>query len=107
MPQDAEECRGIWIWGPPGTGKTTTARNLHPESVYIKAQNKWWDGYLGQDLVIMDDLDLDVFGHHLKIWGDKWGATGEIKGGTVGLNYQYFVVTSNYSIEELFEKKGD
>lgn len=42
--------------------------------------------------------------HYLKIWADKWGATGEIKGGTVGLTYDKFIVTSNYSIEELFTK---
>lgn len=45
--EDRDECRGIWIWGPPGTGKTTFARTEYGEDLYIKAQNKWWDGYRG------------------------------------------------------------
>lgn len=54
----------------------------------------------------MDDLDSDCLAHYIKIWTDKWACTGEYKGGTVALTYKHFVVTSNYSIEELFEKKG-
>lgn len=52
--------------------------------------------------MVLDDLDTPVLGHYLKIWADKWGALGEIKGGTVALVYDTFIVTSNYSIEELF-----
>lgn len=32
-----EECRGVWIWGKPGTGKTTYARTHYGENPYIKA----------------------------------------------------------------------
>lgn len=41
----------------------------------------------------------------MKIWADKWGATGEYKGGTVALDYDKFIVTSNYSIEDIFLKE--
>lgn len=36
-PKDFAECRGIWIWGPSGTGKTTFARTHYSADVYIKA----------------------------------------------------------------------
>lgn len=49
-------------------------------------------------------MDSDCLSHYLKIWSDKWGCTGETKGGTVQLRHSKLVVTSNYSIEQLFVK---
>lgn len=99
---DHVSVRGIWIFGSPGTGKSHAARHFDPNA-YIKAQNKWWDGYNGQQCVILEDLDTDVLGHYLKIWADKWSCTGETKGGTVNLRYKLFVVTSNYAPWDLFK----
>lgn len=58
----------------------------------------------------MDDLDFeggDKLGHYLKIWADKWACTGETKGGTIPLNHHRFIVTSQYTIRELYGPKSD
>ena len=65
---------------------------------------KWWDGYKGEKAVILDDLDTPILGHYLKIWADRYKSNGEIKGGTLPLLHETFIVTSNYSIKELFDK---
>lgn len=48
IPATLPDCRGILIYGPAGTGKTSYVRNLvRPEDLYLKGRNKWWDGYKG------------------------------------------------------------
>lgn len=93
--------RGIWYWGPPGTGKSHTARTNWPEA-YIKTQNKWFDGYDGNESFILEDMDDACLKHYLKIWADKRSCSGKTKGGHVHLQHKVFVVTSNYSIDNLF-----
>lgn len=100
---DAPSTRGIWVYGPPGCGKSTWAKDFGSAmgGFYEKAQNKWFDGYDGEPVIILEDLDTNTLNHYLKIWADKWACKGEVKGGTIWLSHKYFVVTSNYGISEL------
>ena len=106
IPKRVEEKKCIWYWGKPGCGKTRRATEDHPEA-YKKLQNKWWDGYHGQEAVVMDDLGKETakaLTTHLKLWADPWqNQPGETKGGQVALTYNYFVITSNYHPRDLFE----
>lgn len=46
-PYEHDDVRGYWLWGAPGTGKTTFARTEYGTDVFIKPLSKWWDGYVG------------------------------------------------------------
>jgi hypothetical protein len=104
-PTDKQDTRGVWYWGAPGLGKSHKVRKSEPE-LYLKAQNKWWDGYSGEKAVLLDDFDKGgiCLGHYLKIWTDKWACNGEIKGSTIPLNHDRFYITSNYSPDTLFNE---
>lgn len=101
--QDLPDLENWWFYGVPGTGKSTEARKRWP-GLFSKPQNKWWDAYQNEETVLIDDFDHSgrPLGHYLKIWTDKFGFQGEIKGSSLTIRPKRFVITSNYSIMEIF-----
>ena len=95
---------GVWIWGQPGTGKSRYARDTYKE-LYLKMQNKWWNGYEGQDTVLIEDWDPETRGlnQYLKLWTDRYPFPAETKGGVLpSIRPKQVVITSNYPLDQCF-----
>lgn len=99
---------GMYLYGPPGIGKTFFCREfakIHSASIYVKMHNKWWDGYRGEEIVVLEDMDHSTakhMGHFLKEWVDEAPFPAETKGGFTRIRPVLFIVTSNYPISELW-----
>jgi len=102
-----------WYYGPPGYGKSRRAMweaARACEGVYRKpCGTRWWDGYDGQDGIVIDDLDgadgLSM--RQWKLWLDGYPDVGETKGGHVHFRYKRVWVTSNLSPVEWVESITD
>lgn len=87
--------------GEPGTGKSHWANEQGTET-YFKQRSNWWDGYEGQDTVVIDDfyawLPFDLL---LRLC-DKWPLLVETKGGQVNFTAKRIIFTSNTEPSEWY-----
>jgi len=72
-----EMTKGVWYWGPPGVGKTHhVMADYHPDTHYIKNLNdEWWDGYKGQQVVVLNEFRGQIPFSELLDLVDKWPKT--------------------------------
>jgi len=108
------DTKNLWIWGETGTGKSgfvVDAAAAEGKAVYKKRKNKWWDGYIDQGYVLIEDIDegdCQFLTSMIKEWADRYDFLGEVKGGTIRINPTYrLVITSNHSPEECIKDPKD
>lgn len=65
---------GEWYWGPTGVGKSHVAfAGYNAETHYVKpVLDEWWDGYTGQETVIINDFRGQIPFSELLNLVDKW-----------------------------------
>jgi len=99
-------------YGDTGTGKSQYAfKDFNPETHYVlrKANgenNVWWDGYTGQETVIIDDFTPKSYrlSYMLNLL-DRYAMTIDTKGGSTQMLAKNIIITSNYNPEDLYTKE--
>lgn len=99
-PQDLAVLDNYWYWGLSGTGKSRSARIDFKggEGIYVMSKGKWWDGYEGEETVLIEEIELDDvnWAKQLKTWAELYPFRAQVKGSMIWIRPKRIVVTSNY-----------
>lgn len=94
-----------WFWGATGTGKTYQAYNEFQEKdKYVCMDtSQWWEGYDGQEYVIIDELREDFMKYQqlLKLL-DRYEYRIQVKGSSRQFKGRYIIITSHFHPHQLF-----
>lgn len=102
-----------WMHGPTGTFKTFSAVKLAKQASSFWMSNgtlQWFDGYHGQDVVILDDLRHQhcKFDYLLRLL-DRYDMLVPFKGGFVQWTPKLIIITAPFPPDEMWNlrKQGD
>lgn len=95
----------IVIWGPSGTGKTTKAWQIIGEKpCYVKNPSKWWDGYEGEEFVLLDDFRGSWFtASEMLLLLDNKPHKIEMKGSMTEFRSKTIIITSNHNPKDWYD----
>jgi len=86
------------FWGTSGTGKSRRAWEEAGIQAYPKdPRTKFWDGYRGQEHVVLDEFRGDIDIAHILRWFDRYPVIVEVKGAATVLAAKKIWITSNIS----------
>lgn len=98
MKPDACERQIYVLIGDTGVGKSHRAWNAAGLDAFPKDPNtKFWDGYQGQENVVIEEFRGKIDISHILRWFDKWPVCIENKGGGTVLKAKKIFITSNLS----------
>lgn len=103
------------IYGDSGTGKSQwvyrSARRIAKErgwKIYRKMPGEWWQGYTGQEVVIIDDFYGSIrWGTLLQLLDGYHGIRVEVKGGSVPWDAKVVYITSNKHPRDWYSSISD
>lgn len=107
LPAPERDSVKSWLLvGPTGTGKTTAAFKRFPGAYRITLGNcgTWFDGYNGEDVLIIDEFAGQMPATRLIPMLDKFPLRIESKGGSYWAAWTTVVITSNYLPEEWYDQ---
>lgn len=97
-----------WIWGPTGVGKSAKAEAMAGSDAYWMDDRKWWEGYDGHEVVILDEFRGTwwTLTYMLRLL-DRYPFRVEFKGGSRQFLARTVIITSCYPPELAYRNCGE
>ncbi len=86
-------------WGVTGSGKSHWARETYPGAFWLsppRQQGVWWDGYRGQEVVVIDEFKGWIAQTQIKRLADKFPFQVETKGAMTPFLAKKIIILSNF-----------
>ena len=100
-----------YVYGPTGSGKTTFAKKycdlLEHDYFVSGSSNDTLDGYMGEEVIILDDLRADSFKFHnlLKFLDNHTSSMVKSRYYNKAIDCKWIIVTSIKPIDELYRNQ--
>lgn len=91
------------LWGATGVGKTRLAFEENPKA-YWKSKGLWWDGYLNEEVVVIDEYYGWLPWDYILRLTDRYPFSVESKGGCVQFVAKKIIFTSNDHPKEWYKR---
>lgn len=96
------------FWGKTGTGKSRRAWEEAGWEAYPKIPStKFWDGYRGQENVVIDEFTGQIGIEHLLRWCDRYPVSVETKGSAAVFSAKKIWITSNIDPRQWYPNAPD
>lgn len=106
-----EMTEGIWYYGNTGVGKSHEAfKDYNPDTHYLLniQDNGWWEGYNGQETVIINDFRGEIPYNTLLQIIDKWPYDIKKRNrGSLPFISKKVIITSSLSPEEVYRNRNE
>lgn len=97
----------VWRWGEAGTGKTRWAYDNYDDVWKSSGNPKWYDGFHGQKVAILDEVTSEFPFKYLLQLTDRYPMKVEVKGGHAEWNCEIIVITSSlHPVDEYRNEDG-
>lgn len=97
----------VVLYGPPGCGKSRWVAEQAPNAYYKPANESWWDGYNGQEDVVLDDYKSWLPWSTLLQLLDRYPMQVPVKGGHANFIAKRIFITTNFLPSDWYSKDTD